>query len=183
MKHTRLISVFVSAGLALGISGPAAAAIGDVPPPLQDGVEDNEGVLTPEEEAQLEKDLQTLFEVYLAQDNSGRWYVTEAGRNSTVSTSDLEIIAEAMNGGGIGVAIEGQNRTQGYAECVLQRSGYGFLTSAGREAIKSAINKRAWSLAAKEILKIVGKSAVKGGVVGLASSLAISAVWCATPWA
>lgn len=49
--------------------------------------------------------------------------------------------------------------------------------------IRCSIEKRLWKQAALTIIKIVGKSAIKGGLAGLAASLAASAAWCLTPWA
>ncbi|UHA74967.1 hypothetical protein [Paenibacillus sp. 481] len=59
-------------------------------------------------------------------------------------------------------------------EKILQYTGLGFLTG----GMKELIEKKLWDKLAVEIIKIVGKSAIKGGVVGLAASLAWFSIAC-----
>ncbi|MER7108458.1 hypothetical protein [Streptomyces sp. NPDC000229] len=73
-----------------------------------------------------------------------------------------------------------------YGKCLLKAVGLGGLGGA-TSAIMNKLSEKKWSDAARLITKEAAKRgikiAVKGGVVGLAASLAASAVWCATPWA
>lgn len=67
----------------------------------------------------------------------------------------------------------------GYVTCVLEKAGYGTLVGLFTGAYKELIEKKLWKEVAKVIVKTVGASAVKGGVVGLAASLTVAAGWCA----
>lgn len=73
-----------------------------------------------------------------------------------------------------------------YGKCLLKAVGLGGLGGA-TSAIMNKLSEKKWSDAARLITKEAAKRgvkiAVKGGVVGLAASLAASAIWCATPWA
>jgi hypothetical protein len=73
-----------------------------------------------------------------------------------------------------------------YGKCLLKAVGLGGLGGA-TSAIMNKLSEKRWSDAARLITKEAAKRgvkiAVKGGVVGLAATLAASAVWCATPWA
>lgn len=72
---------------------------------------------------------------------------------------------------------------QSYGECVLAYSGYGAVFGIFNGTLVGYIDAKNWDASARLIAKAVGKSAIRGGVVGLAASLAASATWCATPWA
>ncbi|EOO23319.1 hypothetical protein IIU_07054 [Bacillus cereus VD133] len=65
-----------------------------------------------------------------------------------------------------------RTKRSAYVDCVvdkvIQFTGIGFLTG----GIKELISRSAWDLVAKELAKIVGKNALKGGIVGFAASLA-----------
>ena len=73
-----------------------------------------------------------------------------------------------------------------YGTCLLKAVGLGGLGGA-TSAIMNKLADKKWSDAARLITKEAAKRglkiAVKGGVAGLAASLAASAIWCATPWA
>ncbi|WP_216382508.1 hypothetical protein [Arcanobacterium phocae] len=75
-----------------------------------------------------------------------------------------------------------QTRSSDYAKCVIDVTGLGAIGGLFTGAFTKLIEKELWKEAALYIVKIVGKNAFKGGVVGLAASLAASAIWCATPW-
>jgi hypothetical protein len=112
--------------------------------------------------------------------------------------------AEAKFGAGFADAVEAEIRSQraaaakaspvtmaaagkdSYGKCLLKAVGLGGLGGA-TSAIMNKLSDKKWSDAARLITKEAAKRgvkiAVKGGVVGLAASLAASAVWCATPWA
>ena len=65
---------------------------------------------------------------------------------------------------------------KGWVDCVIEKvvngTGVAFLVSGMRELIE----QKAWEKLAKEIIKVVGKNAIKGGVVGLVTSF----VWFST---
>ncbi|MEU9575660.1 hypothetical protein AB0D62_38770 [Streptomyces massasporeus] len=73
-----------------------------------------------------------------------------------------------------------------YGKCLLKAVGLGGLGGA-TSAIMNKLSEKKWSDAARLITKEAAKRglkiAVKGGVVGLAATLAASGIWCATPWA
>ncbi|WP_216430771.1 hypothetical protein [Arcanobacterium phocae] len=75
-----------------------------------------------------------------------------------------------------------QTRSSDYAKCVIDVTGLGAIGGLFTGAFTKLIEKELWKEATLYIVKIVGKNAFKGGVVGLAASLAASAIWCATPW-
>jgi len=59
-------------------------------------------------------------------------------------------------------------------EKIMVATGIGFISG----GLKEMLEKKLWSKAAKEIVKIVGKNAVKGGVVGLTASLVVWSIAC-----
>ncbi|NEC27533.1 hypothetical protein G3I20_16945 [Streptomyces sp. SID8111] len=84
------------------------------------------------------------------------------------------------------VSLAAAKSKDSYGKCLLKAVGLGGLGGAS-SAIMNKLSEKKWSDAARLITKEAAKRgvkiAVKGGVVGLAASLAASAVWCATPWA
>lgn len=70
-----------------------------------------------------------------------------------------------------------------YGQCVLNLTGFGMLFGASHQTILGYLNRQEWNKAAELMVKFLGKQAVKGGAIGLAASLAASAIWCGTPWA
>jgi hypothetical protein len=59
-------------------------------------------------------------------------------------------------------------------EKIMIATGIGFISG----GLKEMLEKKLWAEAAKEIVKIVGKNAVKGGVIGLTASLAVWSIAC-----
>lgn len=57
---------------------------------------------------------------------------------------------------------------------IIDFTGIGFITG----GMQKLIEKKLWDKLAVEIIKIVGKNAVKGGVIGLSASLAWFSVRC-----
>ena len=53
-------------------------------------------------------------------------------------------------------------------------TGIGFITG----GMNKLIEEKAWKKLSLEIAKIVGKNAIKGGVVGLTASLAVWSIVC-----
>ncbi|MDE1566225.1 MULTISPECIES: hypothetical protein [Actinomycetaceae] len=129
-------------------------------------------------------DIETLFSVYLSQNKSGKWYITQSGMESEVPQSDLAVIVSMLNGDTrfAGSAGNTTRSLSPYAQCIIDASGLGALGGLFSGAIGSLIERGLWKEAAIKIVKIVGKNAIKGGVVGLAAMLAGSAIWCLTPW-
>ncbi|UOQ49928.1 hypothetical protein MUN88_07655 [Gracilibacillus caseinilyticus] len=72
----------------------------------------------------------------------------------------------------------GDFSTQSYTSCVTDKiidfTGIGFLTGGMYELIE----QKAWKKLSVQIIKVVGKNAVRGGAVGLAASLAWFSVRC-----
>ena len=136
--------------------------------------------LTSSEKIKLEKNVQLLFEIYLSRDNNGNWYVTETGLHSEVPNTSLRTMAQILNNGPI--KPNGNNSERSYSQCILDKSGFGFVGGAARGALNRLIQKKMWKQAAIKIISIVGRSALKGGVVGLVAALIAAAGWCALPW-
>lgn len=57
---------------------------------------------------------------------------------------------------------------------ILDATGIGFLTG----GMWKLVEKKNWNLLAKELAKIAGKNAIKGGAIGLAASLAWYGIKC-----
>lgn len=74
------------------------------------------------------------------------------------------------------------NSERSYSQCILDKSGFGFVGGAARGALNRLIQKKMWKQAAIKIISIVGRSALKDGVVGLVAALIAAAGWCALPW-
>ncbi|MEC1270491.1 hypothetical protein P9C27_18685 [Bacillus vallismortis] len=72
----------------------------------------------------------------------------------------------------------GDFSTASYMGClkdkIIDFTGIGFITG----GLQKLLEKKLWKEAAIQIIKIVGKNAIKGGVVGLAASLAWFSVRC-----
>ncbi|MCY8235538.1 hypothetical protein [Priestia endophytica] len=79
---------------------------------------------------------------------------------------------------GANVSNEGQISTLSWTGCVKDKiliaTGIGFITG----GMNKLIEEKAWKKLAMEVLKIAGKNAVKGGVVGLTASLGVWSIAC-----
>ncbi len=153
---------------------------------------------------QVEHDLRVIFDVYLTRGADG-WIVHESRvADSRVKVEDLRAIAANLNraesgpqvrsigviGGsaGLGQSVSPDYAfgSQAYLRCVLDYTGFGFLfgtVSGGGGGLVAFLAAKRWADAALVLVKLVGVGALRGGVAGLAASLAAAAAWCATPWA
>ncbi|MBB4825491.1 hypothetical protein HNO89_002725 [Sporosarcina luteola] len=140
--------------------------------------------LTDEELAalQLSEDLQFIFETASVKED-GKYILNETiiakkfGIENVASivalvklANDEELTEQDLEG--VPNPLGEELSTASWKSCmidnVLDYTGIGFLTGGMMEMI----DKKLWDKLALEIIKIVGKNAIKGGVVGLAASLA-----------
>ena len=102
---------------------------------------------------------------------------------NTISSEGYDALDDiAAQVGASQVKPNGSNSERSYSQCILDKSGFGFVGGAARGALNRLIQKKMWKQAAIKIISIVGRSALKGGVVGLVAALIAAAGWCALPW-
>lgn len=175
------VALTVSIALAFGTAGVAnASTVRDVAT-----VESSEVTQISYLEAEkLADQIEILFTEYLHQDTTGRWLVTESGVLSDIATSELESIAASLNGEKVltRAGVINKPMINDYAKCVINATGLGTFVGLFTGAFVKLIERQLWKQAAIYIVKLVGMNAIKGGVVGLAGTLAGSAIWCVTPW-
>lgn len=103
-----------------------------------------------------------------------------------VAAQIAELGATAAKSKGSAAPRAAAAKKDSYGKCLLKAVGLGGLGGA-TSAIMNKLSEKKWSDAARLITKEAAKRgikiAVKGGVVGLAATLAASGIWCATPWA
>lgn len=92
--------------------------------------------------------------------------------------ANLDVINEPTKGGILPSTLEGGISTFSWMGCLKEKimiaTGIGFISG----GMTKLIDDKNWKKLSTEILKIVGKNAVKGGVVGLTASLAVWSVAC-----
>lgn len=142
----------------------------------------------------IANDLQFIFETASTKEN-GKYVLNEGmieDKYGKESLPAIKVFVKMMNEEAVSVeeiknlqnpsevALNGNAAVyrSAYVDCivnkVIQFTGIGFLTG----GIKELISRSAWDLVAKELAKIVGKNALKGGIVGMAASLAWFAIAC-----
>ncbi|MEL4183543.1 hypothetical protein MTQ17_09910 [Corynebacterium bovis] len=133
---------------------------------------------------QVAAEAEILFAEVLTE-NEGSWRVNEdAARRHGVDITEAEAIAKALNTPII--ALRHSVKSEEYMKCVLNATGLGGLVGAaggGGSQLKYLLAVKKWREAAWVIVRLVGVNAIKGGVAGLATTLAGAGAWCATPWA
>ncbi|MEK4792394.1 hypothetical protein [Bacillus sp. FSL K6-2971] len=146
--------------------------------------------LTEEEQAaqQIASDMQFIFELASVQEN-GKYVLNEslvADKFGQENVASIVAFVKLINGEeleekdleGIPYPSTGEISTSSWKSCmidsVLNVTGLGFLTG----GMQKLIDKKLWDKLAIEIIKIVGKNAVKGGVIGLSASFAWFSVRC-----
>ena len=146
----------------------------------------------------VEAEVTTIFERYLQQDSEGRWSVNvEAVRQDGAPEADLQRIAERFNvpigkyalpgsedkgAGGKGASPQHQFGSGEWGKCVLNRVVPGIFEAdvgGGGVALPS---KGKYAQVASYLIRVVGPTALKGGVAVLVASLAVIVAWCSTPW-
>lgn len=144
--------------------------------------------------AEMERELDLIFSVYL-QEVGGTWVVNRnAASQAGVSVSHLETIAESMNLPPVStstarrvssVSVNPDHRfgSEAWTRCVVNFTGFGSVYGFLDGSLKADIKAKRFKRPALAIIKIVGRSAVRGGVVGLVASLGAGATWCSTRWA
>ncbi|WP_289354672.1 hypothetical protein [Paenibacillus sp. S-12] len=140
------------------------------------------------ESAQVASDLKFIFEEASVK-KDGKYVLNEGkiaqkfGSDNVATISALVKLANgeqltANNLKGVTHPEDGGFSTASWGSCVANQiidfTGIGLLTGAMTEMIE----KKLWDKLAVEIIKIIGKNAIKGGVVGLAASLAWFSVRC-----
>ncbi|MFC7993011.1 hypothetical protein ACFUV2_27320 [Streptomyces pilosus] len=185
-RHTALVSVVCAAAVAFGGIGTAHAA---GPAPSTAAVATEE---VPQQQIdELAKYLEAIHEGEL------RTADGQFDRAAAVSSFGVEfanaVEAELKNRSTASSATKTPTMSaaaakskDSYGKCLLKAVGLGGLGGA-TSAIMNKLSEKKWSDAARLITKEAAKRgvkiAVKGGVVGLAATLAASGIWCATPWA
>ncbi|MFG3446267.1 hypothetical protein ACGFZ1_16650 [Bacillus velezensis] len=139
------------------------------------------------EEDQLAQDMQFIFdEASLLKD--GKYIVNEqlvSEKFGPENVASIVAFVKMVNGEKLtekdlkGVPNpDGDFSTASYMGCLKQKiidfTGIGFISG----GLQKLLEKKMWKEAAIQIIKIVGKNAVRGGVVGLAASLAWFSVRC-----
>ena len=185
MKN-KFVNASIAAVLACGLTFTVLPASASTPAQLNPGAATvaNESV-TDAEVDKLAKDLEALFTHGITQNEDGSFRVEEKSIIKHFGEVEgKQIIAQfraqvpQTHIGNIPVA-----SAASYGQCVLNFTGFGALFGASEGTILGYINRKDWNKAAQTMVKFLGKQAVKGGVVGLAASLAAAGAWCATPWA
>ncbi|WP_430112494.1 hypothetical protein [Paenibacillus sp. B1-33] len=140
------------------------------------------------ESAQVASDLKFIFEEASVK-KDGKYVLNEGeiaqkfGSDNVATISAFVKLANgeqltANNLKGVPHPEDGGFSTASWGSCVANQiidfTGIGLLTGAMTEMIE----KKLWDKLAVEIIKIIGKNAIKGGVVGLAASLAWFSVRC-----
>ncbi|MCY7483768.1 hypothetical protein [Paenibacillus alvei] len=140
------------------------------------------------ESAQVASDLKFIFEEASVK-KDGKYVLNEGkiaqkfGFDNVATISAFVKLANgeqltANNLKGVPHPEDGGFSTASWGSCVANQiidfTGIGLLTGAMTEMIE----KKLWDKLAVEIIKIIGKNAIKGGVVGLAASLAWFSVRC-----
>ena len=185
LKNILTTSLVVSLGIT-AIGAPAYATASSTQESAVNTTSADVAGFSGQELDELAGQIETLFTEVLIEQSDGTYLVDEeAALDSFGEETGQAVIQEfrsAALANSFGVAGGGVAAQAGYGQCVLNFVGFGTLFGTAEGSISSAIDKKNWDLAAREIAKVVGKSAIRGGVVGLAASLAAGGAWCATPW-
>ena len=145
----------------------------------------------------VEAEVTTIFERYLQQDSEGRWSVNvEVVRQDGAPEADLQRIAERFNvpigkyvlpgsedkgaGGKKGASPQHQFGSGEWGKCVLNIAVPGAGTMLIDGAIRGLLARAKYAQVASWLLRVVGRSAIRGGAIGLVASLAAAAAWCST---
>ncbi|MFC9934695.1 hypothetical protein [Glutamicibacter sp. NPDC127525] len=184
MKN-KFVNASIAAVLTCGLTFTALPASASTPAQLNPAATAiAEDSVSNAEVEKLAKDLEALFTHGITQNEDGSFRVDEM--------SIIEHFGEVEGG-----QIIAQFRAQvpqthignipvasaaNYGQCVLNFTGFATLFGASEGTILGYLNRKDWKKAAETMVKFLGKQAIKGGVVGLAASLAAAGAWCATPW-
>ena len=144
----------------------------------------------------VEAEVTTIFERYLQQGSEGRWSVNvEVVRQDGAPEADLQRIAERFNvpigtyvfpgsedkdAGGEGASPQHQFGSWEWGKCVLNVVVPGAGTMLIDGAIRGLLAKGKYAQVASWLLRVVGRSAIRGGAIGIVASLAVAAAWCST---
>ena len=146
----------------------------------------------------LEAEVTTVFERYLQQDSGDRRSVdVEAVRQDGAPEADLQRIAERFNvpigkyvfpgsedkgaGGKKGASPQHQFGSGEWGKCVLNRVVPGIFEADVGGGVVALPSKGKYAQVASYLIRVVGPTALKGGVAVLVASLAVSVAWCSTP--
>lgn len=195
MKRMKsLASGVLVASLALGTAGPALAMSPSSVTPSSPSISSN--IMT---EADFSAELDLIFNHFF-EDRNGTLYVNEravieAGRNVSTYTQmakDLNSLSREANyqlGAvkGDPESLDPMHRigSKEWGRCVLNLAGFGGFLGAtyGGKNLMYLLAAQNWREAAWVIFRLTGGAMIRGGVAGLAASLAAGAGWCSTPWA
>ena len=148
-------------------------------------------VFTAEEEKEIDQicsDFEYIFEE-ASEYISGKYYVCEPKieqKFGVAAVTDIvkfvDMVNEHSDTEPVVVTIRHDSVSallKGWVDCVVEKvvngTGVAFLVSGMRELIE----QKAWEKLAKEIIKVVGKNAIKGGVAVLVGTLAWYGTVCA----
>lgn len=185
MRKKRFMQVSITAALtcSLGLTAIPASATTASPSIPSENSAHTESYSDSEIDT-LADNLESLFTHGLTLDEDGSVRVNEkqvvdhfGNHTGNEIISQFRAQSPKVEAKGVGVATKAS-----YGECVLNATGFGTIFGASNETIIAHLNKKEWKKAAEKMVKFLGRHAVKGGVVGLAASLAASGAWCATPW-
>ena len=142
----------------------------------------------------VEAEVKTIFERYLHRRSDGRWSVDiGAVRQDGAPEAELQRIAERINtpigqyvfpdsedkeSSAEGAAPEHQFGSWDWAKCVLNIVVPGTGTMLLDGGIRGLLAKGKYAQVASWLLRVVGRSANRGGAIGLVASLAAAAGWC-----
>lgn len=173
-------SVVASSPQAIAISVPGYPGQASIPQPLREATSGIQGVAD---------ELRMIFERYVLQNASGRWFVNEAAAKAdNAPVLKLQEIARAFNlrpreiapGSVVPMHAVG---TGDWGKCVLNMVVPGAIDGLVSGGIVSWLAKGQYARVASYLLRVVGPAALKGGGIGLVATLAAGVAWCSTPWA
>lgn len=128
----------------------------------------------------LAGELEKFFENVLVDRGNGEYEVDRGALVAQYGKRTAQQVMEILEPN-VSAGQPGSTR-ETYGECVLNFAGFGTLYGAADGSIRGYLQGRQWKKAAKEIVKLAGRQAVRGGIIGLAASLAAGGAWCARPW-
>lgn len=180
-------STFLACSLILG-AGPAhAGTMQSSGSPVEDGASFGDNTVSAGEFSDAEidalaADIEKLFTSAMVDDGTGGYYLDEEAVLASFGPDEGNAIIGAVRAQVPAQTGQMQMLRASYGECVLNFTGFGTIFGATEGTIIAYINREQWRQAAETMVRFLGRSAVRGGAVGLAASLAAGGAWCATPW-
>lgn len=156
----------------------------------------NDSLSSPEIQ-RVEEEIQLIFTRYLTADSAGHLIVdSDAIEEDGKSVAIYQQIADGLNrnphladdgssapGDSDGVQPLHRVGSWAWGKCVLNQAIPGAGSGILDGAIVSWLEKGKYAKVASYLVRVIGRSALRGGVIGLATGLAVGVAWCSTPWA